>query len=265
MAGMESLALNLHASLRVHTRAQFFEWTQGLLQGLVRHDVLICALCSGEPISLRVDSFSLLAPDPGVFSESLLEDSPVAPNLIKAWEERRFRPVLCEAGSGTLFSPGAFSRKLESVGATRLCVHGTHDADARVNSLYIFACAPQTAGPRHADLVQVAVPFLHSAWVRTQIDAKAKPSDDPKSKAASNITPREQEILTWIYLGKSNIEIGVILCISPLTVKNHVQKILRKLNVVNRAQAIGKALELRILSPEHGRVSCARAPGQSRQ
>jgi DNA-binding NarL/FixJ family response regulator len=28
-----------------------------------------------------------------------------------------------------------------------------------------------------------------------------------------------------------------------------VQKILRKLNVVNRTQAIGKALELRILNP----------------
>jgi DNA-binding NarL/FixJ family response regulator len=32
-------------------------------------------------------------------------------------------------------------------------------------------------------------------------------------------------------------------------VKNHVQKILRKLNVVNRTQAIGEALELRILNP----------------
>jgi DNA-binding CsgD family transcriptional regulator len=36
--------------------------------------------------------------------------------------------------------------------------------------------------------------------------------------------------------------------ISPLTVKNHVQKILRKLNAVNRTQAIGKAIELRILN-----------------
>jgi DNA-binding CsgD family transcriptional regulator len=64
----------------------------------------------------------------------------------------------------------------------------------------------------------------------------------------STVTPREQEILRWIYQGKSNFEIGAILSISPLTVKNHVQKILRKLNVVNRAQAVGKALELRILS-----------------
>jgi DNA-binding CsgD family transcriptional regulator len=39
----------------------------------------------------------------------------------------------------------------------------------------------------------------------------------------------------------------MILTISPLTVKNHVQKILRRLNVLNRAQAVGKALSLRIL------------------
>ena len=39
----------------------------------------------------------------------------------------------------------------------------------------------------------------------------------------------------------------LFLGISPLTVKNHVQKILRKLDVVNRAQAVGKALELRML------------------
>ena len=63
------------------------------------------------------------------------------------------------------------------------------------------------------------------------------------------LTPREQQILQWIYHGKSNIEIGMILDISPLTVKNHVQKTLRKLNVLNRTQAVGKALALRIVNP----------------
>ena len=59
----------------------------------------------------------------------------------------------------------------------------------------------------------------------------------------------EQQILQWIYHGKSNIEIGMILDISPLTVKNHVQKTLRKLNVLNRTQAVGKALALRLVNP----------------
>lgn len=54
---------------------------------------------------------------------------------------------------------------------------------------------------------------------------------------------------SWIRLGKSNFEIGTILGISPLTVKNHVQKILRKLNVRNRTQAVGRTLALRFLDP----------------
>jgi hypothetical protein len=40
----------------------------------------------------------------------------------------------------------------------------------------------------------------------------------------------------------------MILDISPLTVKNHVQKTLRKLNVLNRTQAVGKALALRLVN-----------------
>src|SRR5678809_1451223 len=42
---IESIVLNLDASLRVHQRAHFFSWTQGLLQSLIRHELLICTLC----------------------------------------------------------------------------------------------------------------------------------------------------------------------------------------------------------------------------
>jgi DNA-binding NarL/FixJ family response regulator len=91
------------------------------------------------------------------------------------------------------------------------------------------------------------VPFLHLAWVRTQVNRRAEGAG-VNPPGARVLTSREQEILGWIHVGKSNIEIGTILTISPLTVKNHVQKILRKLNVQNRTQAVGKALALRILS-----------------
>ncbi|HEV8644635.1 MAG TPA: XrtB/PEP-CTERM-associated transcriptional regulator EpsA [Burkholderiales bacterium] len=246
---LETLMLNLDASLRVHERAHFFSWTQGLLQSLIRHEALICALRDGEPLSFRADSFSTIAPDPAIFGEMFLRDALVAPSLIKAWEERHFRPVICEGGNGGQFANGAFARELERMGATQLLAHGTHDADGRVTSFFTFACRRGTIGSKQAYLAQLAVPFLHSAWVRTQINGRTKSNDGPKPAEATNVTLREQEILRWIYLGKSNFEIGTILNISPLTVKNHVQKILRKLNVVNRAQAVGKGLDLRILKP----------------
>lgn len=61
------------------------------------------------------------------------------------------------------------------------------------------------------------------------------------------ITPREAEILGWIAKGKSNVEIGLIIGISPLTAKNHVQHIIRKLDVCDRTSAVVKAYEEGIL------------------
>ena len=65
----------------------------------------------------------------------------------------------------------------------------------------------------------------------------------------SVLTARETEILHLIYQGKPNIEIGATLGINPLTVKDHVRKILRKLQVRNRTQAIAKAITLCIVVP----------------
>jgi transcriptional regulator EpsA len=245
---IESIVLNLDASLRVHARAHFFSWTQGLLQSLIRHELLICTLCHGKPPAFRADGFSMTMPDPAMFSDVFLRDSAVAPALLKAWEERRYQPVVLETGSGALPN-GMFSRELERLGATQLLVHGLHDSDGRAISLFTFACRPGSIGARQAYLAQLLAPTLHAAWVRTQLQRRADSAGgSDKAVSPSVLTVREQDILKWIYLGKSNFEIGAILKISPLTVKNHVQKILRKLNVVNRTQAIGKALELRILN-----------------
>jgi transcriptional regulator EpsA len=245
---IESIVLNLDASLRVHARAHFFSWSQGLLQSLIRHELLICTLCHGKPPAFRADGFSMTAPDPSTFSDLFLRDTAVAPALLKAWEERRYQPLVVEPASGTL-PVGAFARELERVGATQLLVHGLHDSDGRAISLFTFACRPGSVGPRQTYLAQLLAPALHAAWVRTQLQRRSDGSMVEKAAGQSVLTVREQDILKWIYLGKSNFEIGAILKISPLTVKNHVQKILRKLNVVNRTQAIGKALELRILNP----------------
>ena len=245
---IESIVLNLDASLRVHARAHFFSWTQGLLQSLIRHELLICTLCLGKPPAFRADGFSMTTPEPSLFSDMFLRDTAVAPALLKAWEDRRYQPVVVDVGPANPLGSGGFTRELERLGATQLLVHGVHDAEGRAISLFIFACRPGSAAQRQAYLVQLLAPSLHAAWIRTQLTKRTETNGD-KASGGSILTVREMDILKWIYLGKSNFEIGAILKISPLTVKNHVQKILRKLNVVNRTQAIGKSLELRILNP----------------
>ena len=245
---IESIVLNLDASLRVHARAHFFSWTQGLLQSLIRHELLLCTMCHGKPPAFRADGFSMTSPDPAVVSDLFMRDTSAAPALLKAWEERRFQPVTTDlATDAAALGGGQFSRELARVGSTQLLSHGVHDADGRALTLFTFACRPGSISARQTYLAQLLTPALHASWVRTQL--QRTPTSADKASNQSVLTVRELDILKWIYLGKSNFEIGAILKISPLTVKNHVQKILRKLNVVNRTQAIGKALELRILNP----------------
>jgi transcriptional regulator EpsA len=244
---LESLKLVMDASLRVHARHHFFAWTQGLLQNLVRHEALICALRNAEPMSFHVESFSTSPLEPALFSDMFRQDTSLVPHILKTWEESSYQPVVCETGNAGPFAQSALGREFNRIGADTVIAHGTYDALGKPASFFVFACQSQTMGPRQVYCVELIVPFLHQAWVRTQIDRPAE-SASVHPTGTGLLTSREQEVLKWIHIGKSNIEIGTILEISPLTVKNHVQKILRKLNVQNRTQAVGKAMALRILS-----------------
>jgi len=65
-------------------------------------------------------------------------------------------------------------------------------------------------------------------------------------KNAAPLTQRELEILQRMSEGKSNSEISVILGISPVTLKNHISKIYRKLDVQKRADAVLQGARLRV-------------------
>ena len=57
------------------------------------------------------------------------------------------------------------------------------------------------------------------------------------------LTPRERDVLRQLALGRSNREIAAALDIGDETVKTHVARVLAKLEVENRAQAIVQALK----------------------
>jgi transcriptional regulator EpsA len=248
IADLESLLLNMDASLNVHERMHFFGWTQGLLQGLVPHGALICALRATNSTSFRLDAFSTLVPDTVRLGKMLLADAATMPSLVTLWAEQGFNPVIRTVDEIGAVLGGPFTREIKRIGATHLSLHGSPSVDREANGFYIFARAPREIIRKEAYILELVVPFLHAAWVRAQT-AGAPQRASQSAVPAAVLTEREREILKWVYNGKSNGEVGAILAISPLTVKNHVQKILRKLNVVNRAQAVGKALESRLIGP----------------
>ena len=61
---------------------------------------------------------------------------------------------------------------------------------------------------------------------------------EPSLKNTSEIlTERQIEILAMIAVGATNDEISDKLCISPHTVKTHLYRIFKKINVPNRVRA----------------------------
>lgn len=63
------------------------------------------------------------------------------------------------------------------------------------------------------------------------------------------LTSREMDVFRLIAAGLSNAEIGRELFISETTVKTHVTRVLQKLRVRDRAQAIVLALRCRVFEP----------------
>jgi len=67
------------------------------------------------------------------------------------------------------------------------------------------------------------------------------------AQTSSDLTDREQEVLTYLAEGASNEEIARSLVISPKTVARHRENIMRKLNLHSRAELVRYAIRKGII------------------
>ena len=75
------------------------------------------------------------------------------------------------------------------------------------------------------------------------------PADSPRPERLAPLTPRELEILSCVGRGLSNSEIAGTLFISQATVKTHFTRVLTKLDLRDRAQAVVLAYETGLVRP----------------
>jgi len=90
--------------------------------------------------------------------------------------------------------------------------------------------------------------FLYPTLAGLLVNDYLQRVESGHAPADKELTPREQEVLTYIAEGYTNREIAEALVISVKTVDRHRENIMRKLNLHNRVELVKYAIEKGLIS-----------------
>lgn len=245
---LEHLIVTIETSLVINKRHQFFLWAQGALQGFIPHETLFCAFGDIGRMRFKHETFSRRVLDPQLEQQVGDPANGLLPRIIDDWLRGGSVPWLLSPDGDGHVGRRQLLADLSRCEFGHVAAHGAKEVKGDFGSFFVFVGLPSLPSAREAYLLELLMPYLHMALYRMLAKESSGKSDDVA--AVTLLSKREIQVLHWVKGGKTNQEIGQILGISPPTVKNHLQNIMRKLNVNNRAQAVGKATTLRLVA--HG-------------
>ncbi|MFM2275283.1 MAG: transcriptional regulator EpsA [Pseudomonadota bacterium] len=238
----------------VRRHVDLMHWLQGGIQQYLPHDIMVAAW--GD-FHLGLIHYDVVSAMPGVRSESAIAETitPLLTGLFDRWIAQDKKPfALNGAQEGfaweSVAKQGPIGEAMRRMRSS--IIHGISDQRGRHDCLYVLFSSQLKRNPNERAALKFLLPYIDTALRQVELlpnqypTAKAIVSptrvanlDETSPSTDSNtLTEREAEIMKWVALGKTNSEIGSILNVSSFTIKNHMQRIFKKLDVFNRAQAV---------------------------
>jgi transcriptional regulator EpsA len=235
----------IDSSLRVLNEQQFFSWVQGEVQYLLSHEILICGIASGSGSQMRCYRFSstryfrqehfdaVCDPVTGLFTQMMSLTRKTGRPCVLG-------PTISMGGCEESWVPLLDSCELRNVAG-----YGQCGMDGQLKSFFCFARIGDELCPRIMYIIEVLTPILDATFSRVV----SQNGINSQTYLANSVplSKREIEVLHFLMAGKSNQVIAEDLRLSPLTVKNHVQNIMRKLKVKTRGHAVTTGFKLGLL------------------
>ncbi len=254
-AEQEYLLRIIEAAVEVRDMRQLFLWSQGQLQALLPHELMVCMQFGPDGTARRIECVHGGVLAAGAMARLCDPGHGLALRIARHFAAAGAKPCTLDASDAAGGILHAFQAELPATGYDNLLVHGSGAVAGGATVFALFGL-PMKPGPRHAWFLTLLLPHLHLALTRLAPAALANDGAAWTAPAGRALSPREAEIIGCLREGKRNEEIAAILGISALTVKNHLQRIYKLLGVRNRGEAVARCGALQL--PQRA----ARAPGR---
>ena len=236
-------------STQLRSKAGLRHWLASDLQNWIPHAFVVIAW--GDPRTAAV-SHEVIAPS--LEAAALRADvSDGIRSMFERWHTAQGEPIVLRADEIVRHAADT----AWPADARYVLAHGITDRRGAYECMYAFFGPEALCASKCMDASRVLLPFIDAGFRQLTITVEpedsaeaiaafALPSEPPAQPAVragsaeNDLSEREREVMQWVRLGKTNSEIGSILNLSTFTVKNHMCRIYKKLDVLNRAQAVGR-------------------------
>lgn len=258
----------IETSAAVRRRHHFFVWLTSYVSALLPHQIAICGAWSRTQKGLHLEQFNAIVLPDEALAALLDRDSPLMDAVVSEWIKQGAQPLALNLSSLEGNGAQPLADRLLAHGISQLLVHGVARPQRRneIETLFVLATPNETLTLDHLRSMELLTPYLQATYLRVldielEMKLERRPTALPKALDSERVlTARELQVLALIRDGMSNQLVGEELNISALTVKNHVQKLLRKLGASNRAQAVARATALRLLAGTDSELAAAALP-----